>query len=492
MAKKLPPHVTRTKDGKTRVRYQASKKFPVEYDKIFDTDEEAIKANDEYLAKNTLKLLRKTKSMGFSDFCDYYLDWLRTSKASIGTVRTYRKYCNTLKIAVGNPDINEMDSLFISNILVKESKRENRGNGKKQGSTISGNTLNHEYSMLSILFNKMFDWGFITENPMRSVEEPEFEEKPIEVPEYEELGNIEIKIMSVQNIRNKLQFLIGFYTGMREEEVAAIDIDKDIDRENCIFNVVQVIVQNEHGEYVEVPRPKSKYSKRSLPFPPSLLPILDEYLVYRKSLINIIKSRNPNYIDNHKLFINKDGDFCRPNYISRLWSKFAKSNDIPITFHGLRHYYITNQMNFNPNLSDRDVQALAGHADLRTTQRYNHPSKKRINNNAVDIFNKFDANSIFKNGYDVFTIPIEHIASIIIGKSELSNVSDLKITLEVVTNEKVDYSNISNIIEKCKSLIISKYPALERLIQYKYGNYTNEEILEKIKKQFGKEVQIKK
>lgn len=491
MVKKLPPHVTRTKDGKTRVRYQVSKKYPIEYDKIFDTDEEAIKANDEYLAKHTLKLHRKVKHMGFSDFCDYYLDWLRTTKAAVGTIRSYKKYCNTLKIAFGNPDITELDSLFISNILTKESKREKRGNGKKQGGVISGNTLNHEYSMLSILFNKMFDWHFISENPMNNVEEPAFESKPIEVPEYEELENIEIKIMKVDNIRNKLQFLIGLYTGEREEEVCGIDIDRDIDRENCILEVIKVIVQDENGEFVEAD-PKSKKSVRSLPFPPSLLPILDEYMIYRESLINIIKSRNPDYVDNRKLFINKDGHYYRPYRLSRVWSMFAKKNGIPLTFHGLRHYYITNQMNFNPNLTERDVQELAGHADLRTTQRYNHPSKKRINKNAVNIFNKFDINSIFKNGYDVFTIPIEHIASIIIGKSELSDVSELKITLEVISNEKVDYSNISTIIEKSKAFIISNYPALERLIQYKYGNYTNEEILDKVKKQFGKEVQIKK
>ena len=56
MAKKLPPHITKTADGKYRVRYQKSKKYPIPYDKIFDTLDEAIKANDEYLAKNTLKL----------------------------------------------------------------------------------------------------------------------------------------------------------------------------------------------------------------------------------------------------------------------------------------------------------------------------------------------------------------------------------------------------------------------------------------------------
>ena len=190
------------------------------------------------------------------------------------------------------------------------------------------------------------------------------------------------------------------------------------------------------------------------------------------------------------IFLNKDGHFYRPYRISRLWSKFAKNNDINLTFHGLRHYYITNQMNFNKDLTDRDVQDLAGHSDIRTTQRYNHASKKRINKNAVNIFNKFGIESLFKNGYDIMTIPIEHIASIIIGNPDLSNVQDLKITLEVITNTKVDFYNISQLIEKSKKYIISSYPSLERLEQYKYSNESNDKLIENLKRQFGKEIKL--
>ena len=491
MSSKLPAHITKIRDGKFRVRYQRSKKFPVEYDKIFDNATEAITANNEYLAKNTLNLHTKVQKMGFSEFCDYYLEWLRNKpkKPAVGTIRSYKRYINTLKIAFGNPNIKEMDSFFISNIIAKESKRKKRSNGKNQGGVISSNTLHHEYAMLSILFGKMYDWNFISSNPMKEIEAPSFETKEIEVPEYEEIEDIESKILTVSNIRDKLQFLISFYTGMREEEVAGLHNDRDIDRENCIFTVNTAIVQDEDGNYVEA-EPKSRKSKRELPFPPTLLQILDEYLVYRKNYINFLKLNNPEYVEIPNLFLNKDGHFYRPYRISRLWSKFAKNNDINLTFHGLRHYYITNQMNFNKDLTDRDVQDLAGHSDIRTTQRYNHASKKRINKNAVNIFNKFGIESLFKNGNDIITIPIEHIASIIIGNPDLSNVQDLKITLEVITNTKVDFYNISQLIEKSKKYIISSYPSLERLEQYKYSNESNDKLIENLKRQFGKEIKL--
>jgi len=327
---------------------------------------------------------------------------------------------------------------------------------------------------------------------MKGIDEPDFEVKPIEVPDYEDMDDIESKIFSESNIRDKFQHLIGLYTGMREEEVAGIHIDRDINTDVLTFSVNTVIAQDEFGNYIET-EPKSKKSIREIPFPAKLLPVLEEYMVYRRNFIQYLKIKNPDYVEIPNLFLNKDGHFYRPSRIGRTWSNFAKRPEINlnISFHKLRHYYITNQMNFNDDLTDRDVQELAGHADIRTTQRYNHPSKKRINENATNIFNKFDVSSLYKNGYDTLTIPIEHIASIIIGKPELSNVNDLKVTLEVITNTKVDFYNISDVIEQSKRFIISNYPALERLKQYIYSNETNDKIIEVIRKQFGKEIQFK-
>ena len=68
---------------------------------------------------------------------------------------------------------------------------------------------------------------------------------------------------------------------------------------------------------------------------------------------------------------------------------------------------------------------------------------------------------------------------------------ELKITLETISNEKIDFFNISNVIEICKKYIITNLPSLESMEKYKYNNVSNEEIKEKVKKQFGNEIQIK-
>ena len=489
--KKLPPHVTKTKDGKYRVRYQRSNKYPVGYDKIFDKENEAINANEEYLAKNTLKLHKQIKHMGFSEFCDYYLDWFRTKpkKPKPRTIRSYKKYINILKIAFGNPDINDMDTVFISNVLDRESKRERRGNGAQAGGKISSNTFHHEYTMLNILFNKMHKWGFISINPMNEIEPPEHETKEVEVAEFEELEEIEAKILTAP-IRERCQFLLALFTGMREEEVAGLHIDRDIDLNRLEVSVNTVISQDEDGSYIET-TPKSKRGIRRIPFPESFIPIYNEYLEYRKRYINYLKIHNPNYKEIPNLFLNKDGHFYRPSRIGRKWKLFRDKPEIGInmTFHQLRHYYISNQMNFNDDLTEEEVQAIAGHADIRTTRHYVHASKKRINKNATKIFKKFNINTLYKeDGF--FTIPIEHAASILTGKSDLSNIDELKITLETITNKVADFFNISSVIEESKTYIINRQPSLERLIQYKYSKDTNENIMRSIRQQFGKEVKL--
>lgn len=105
------------------------------------------------------------------------------------------------------------------------------------------------------------------------------------------------------------------------------------------------------------------------------------------------------------------------------------------------------------------------------------------------VFKKFNINTLYKeDGF--FTIPIEHVVSILTGKSDLSNIDELKITLETITNKVADFFNISSVIEESKTYIINRQPSLERLIQYKYSKDTNENIMRSIRQQFGKEVKL--
>lgn len=492
--RQLPPHILLTKEGTYRVRYKSSKKYPVPYDKTFKSVEEALEANKIYLAKNTLNIINRNtkKDIGFSHFCDYLLEWYRNKakKPSQNTIRYYRQYMGLLKPLFRNINLRDITPLQIENILSRESKRPKFSNGSKPGETIGAHTLYHEYTVLRRILNKALAWGFIEFNPITSVEAPVFEEKEIIVPEYEEFDEIENKIM-IAPIRDRCQFLLCLFTGLRAEEICGVHLE-DFDRENLFLDYKNVaIIQNDKTREFEEAEGKSKNAKRRIPLPARFFKVLDEYLIYRKDFVNHLKEKtHGKYREINNLFLNKDGHFYRPVRLSQVWTKFSRKEDIPLSLHGLRHYYITNQMNYNDELSPRDVQELAGHADLRTTNRYVHASKKRISRGATKIFEHFSKETLYKNGNNVLTIPIEHIATIIMGDSKYSNIDDLKITLTELSKKSIDFFNISNIMLECKNYLQANYPSLTRLEKYQYTNKPTEEILQNITKEFGKEYKV--
>ncbi len=150
-------------------------------------------------------------------------------------------------------------------------------------------------------------------------------------------------------------------------------------------------------------------------------------------------------------------------------------------------------MNYNPNLSPRDVQELAGHSNINTTYKYVHFSENRIQNNATSIFNRFSKEDLYKNdNNDTLTIPISHIASIILGNIKLSNIEDLQITLSELNNREVNFFNISELMENSKNYLLANYPSLSRIEKYNYMNIEEKNIVPCIQKEFGKEVEIAK
>ena len=195
-------------------------------------------------------------------------------------------------------------------------------------------------------------------------------------------------------IREKCQFLLGLYGGLREEEISGIHLDS-IDRENKTIYIKCAVVQNELTREFEETETKSIYGERYIPFPEKFFQVLDEYIIYRQHFVDYLKLKTNNqYVELPNLFLNKDGDLYRPTRVERMWKKFREQylSELKITFHGLRHYYISNQMNYNNDLTDREVQELAGHSKITTTYRYVHANKQNVNKNAVNIFDKFSRN----------------------------------------------------------------------------------------------------
>lgn len=78
------------------------------------------------------------------------------------------------------------------------------------------------------------------------------------------------------------------------------------------------------------------------------------------------------------------------------------------------------------------------------------------------------------------------------GDSNYTKESDLKITLEEISSDRVDYLNISNVIGSCRDYLLANYPSLLRMNKYKFTKYDEKEILRNIISEFGNEFIIEK
>ena len=147
-----------------------------------------------------------------------------------------------------------------------------------------------------------------------------------------------------------LEFFYG--TGVRVSELLAVtmgDLSPD-------FTDVRVIGKGQ--------------KQRVLPIGEPLKEALTRYIAYEREAVNHCRS--------DVLFLTRSGNaFTRQglyNIVKKMSFKATKS----VSPHTFRHSYATHLLDGGADI--RAVQVLLGHANLSTTQRYTHVSRKRLKN----------------------------------------------------------------------------------------------------------------
>ncbi len=161
---------------------------------------------------------------------------------------------------------------------------------------------------------------------------------------------------NLKNLRDKAIIEMLFSTGLRVSELTSLN------RDNLDFN------RNELSIIGKGSKPRvvflSERAKKSL----------KEYLLARKDLDNalFIRLKNTKHLDRLRLSIRQ---------IQRIVAFWAKKSGIikKITPHTLRHTFCTDLLMHGADI--REIQALAGHSSILTTQIYTHltdPHLKKV------------------------------------------------------------------------------------------------------------------
>ena len=171
----------------------------------------------------------------------------------------------------------------------------------------------------------------------------------------------------------KNQFLISLMTGMRMGEINALTPD-DIDLINNEIHISKTVTNTIDGVCKIGQSTKTLTGTRTIPIPPSLIPViknaLDEFVPNKNNLI----------------FLNKNGksDVISTKQVNNTFKRLCEKTEIkPLGQHMLRHTYATRCIEAKINAPV--LKAFLGHTDVSTTI-----------NTYVDIFNKFQNEEVQK------------------------------------------------------------------------------------------------
>ena len=208
-------------------------------------------------------------------------------------------------------------------------------------------TVNMDLSTLKASFNKTVRLGYLVRSPAAEI-------KLIRVVQKDRAAFTKEQIEKLLNAIDDKQFkdfvLFSYYTGCRLGEVLNLEWS-DIDYENMVVKV-------RNKEDWTTKTGKIRY-----------IPISDGLDILLKSMENTGGYLFHKYKSNQKLF---------RQVIQEKFRHYRKIAGISekLTYHCLRHTFITNLVNSNVHINY--IKELAGHSKLETTLRYIHVSTDNL------------------------------------------------------------------------------------------------------------------
>jgi len=167
-------------------------------------------------------------------------------------------------------------------------------------------------------------------------------------------------------LRNKLIFLLSIKAGLRAKEIASLKWSMLLDSDGSV------------SDYINITNiaSKGKTGGRSIPINKSLKVVISDFLDHQK--VQLLFD-----VDGY-LISTQRSSFTTPQAIVNMFQGWYKElNLLGCSSHSGRRTFITNCSRKITTVggSLRDVQYLAGHSSLQTTQRYiegNSESKKKV------------------------------------------------------------------------------------------------------------------
>lgn len=285
-----------------------------------------------------------------------YIDWLNLwlenyVRPSV-KVRTYERYKliieQHIKDKIGGAELNELSPFalqsFITELLQSGNKRTGKG--------LSANSVNAVISVIQSSLKAAHMLGLTKEYTADKLKRPKLKEKPIECFTLAEQKQIEQAVLTGK--KDKLYgVLLCLYSGLRIGELIALQWT-DIDLAKGILTVSKSCHDSKDGLVID--EPKTQSSRRVIPLPKQLLPILKG--IKKKSDSPFVVSAN--------------GKPVSVRSYQRSFELLLQRLHIPHKgFHSLRHTFATRAIECGMDV--KTLSEILGHKNPTVTlNRYAH------------------------------------------------------------------------------------------------------------------------
>ena len=288
---------------------------------------------------------------------EWLLDWLASYEKPSRKSRTYTKYRDIVEKRLipqlGEYDLTEITPLTVQRYIAELSEKGNQ----KTGGGLAPNSINSIITVIQKSMNMAHLVGHTESYEMHKIKCPKSDEVPIECFTLDEQRRIEQAVM--QDKRKKmLGIILCLYTGLRIGELLALEWS-DIDFQKGLLTVNKSCYdgKDETGKYCRITEtPKTTKSRREIPLPKQIVPVLKEM---KKASTSVLVITDGKKIPSVRAY---QGSFAL----------LLKKLGIPHRgFHALRHTFATRAIECGVDV--KTLSEILGHKNATVTlNRYVH------------------------------------------------------------------------------------------------------------------------
>ena len=288
---------------------------------------------------------------------DWLADWLTNYVKPSAKDKTYGRYSDIINHHLC-PNLGEYELNDLTPIMVQRFITELTLNGNlKTGKGLSANSVNSIITVIQGSMSTAHLLGFTDVYEMNKLKRPKTKEKQVECFSPSEQKIIEQAVLADR--RDKMKgIIICLYTGLRIGELLALEWS-DIDFAKAELHVTKTChdSKNKNGTFCRITdAPKTENSRRVIPLPKQLLPMLKE-----------MKKRSSS-----ELVITENEKILSVRSYQRSFELLLKKNGIPHRgFHAIRHTFATRAIECGMDI--KSLSEILGHKNATVTlNRYVH------------------------------------------------------------------------------------------------------------------------